>query len=309
MAMLRLLWLPGIVLFFAIAAPWFVLMQQRFDSFSHYFFVVQHFQRYSQATFNNPQPFWFYPLVLIVLALPWTAWLVGARKLAWRGDGEAVSVRRLILVWIASITLFFSMPHSKLVGYIFPVVAPMLFLAADAGVASGRKRAWKICGIAVAVLCVAATVALAVLADRSQVEVGRILRERMQPGDTVIALEEYRFALPFEARLRNPIVVVSDWSPRVVNAHDNWRKELADAAVFDPKQDWLVTDEQLPARVCAASTTWLVGGNDVARKYGWLAQAERVASNRKLNLWRVDAASPVRAALCRGTPSVNSAGK
>jgi hypothetical protein len=185
----------------------------------------------------------------------------------------------------------------------------MLFLAADAGVASGRKRAWKICGIAVAVLCVAATVALAVLADRSQVEVGRILRERMQPGDTVIALEEYRFALPFEARLRNPIVVVSDWSPRVVNAHDNWRKELADAAVFDPKQDWLVTDEQLPARVCAASTTWLVGGNDVARKYGWLAQAERVASNRKLNLWRVDAASPVRAALCRGTPSANSAGK
>jgi 4-amino-4-deoxy-L-arabinose transferase-like glycosyltransferase len=309
-AMLRLLWLPGIVLFLVIAGPWFVLMQQRFEGFSHYFFVVQHFQRFSQATFNNPQPFWFYPAVLLVLALPWTAWLLGTRRLAWRGQDTAVSLRRLMLVWIASITLFFSLPHSKLVGYIFPVVAPLLFLAADAGVASRRQRAWKICAIAVALVCVAATVLLTVLADRSQARFGQILRERMQPGDTVIALQEYTFALPFEARLRKPIVVVSDWSPQVVNSRDNWRKELADAAVFEPQQDWLISDAQLPARVCASSTSWLIGSSVLTKPYDWLKQAERVATfNKGITLWRVDAASPVRAALCRGTPSANSAGK
>jgi hypothetical protein len=94
-----------------------------------------------------------------------------------------------------------------------------------------------------------------------------------------------------------------------VAQHDNWRKELADAAVFEPKQDWLISDAQLPARVCASGTSWLVGSGDVASKYTWLAQAERVASTKKAVLWRVDAASPVRAVLCRGTPSANSAGK
>lgn len=313
MAMLRLLWLPGIVLFFAIAAPWFVLMQQRFEGFMHYFFVVQHFQRYSQATFNNPQPFWFYVAVLLVLALPWTPWLAGARRLQWRGPSHPASLRRLMLVWIASITLFFSLPHSKLVGYIFPVVAPMLLLAADAAralrAASPRRdKAWRACAVAAALICLVAAVAINVKADRSQVDLGRALRERVQPGDTVIALEEYRFAIPFEARLRRPVLVVSDWSPQEVAKRDNWRKELADAAVFEPGQDWLISASQLPARVCTNGTSWLVGAADLTKKYPWLAQAERVATSRKLVLWRVDGASAVRPALCPGTPSANSAG-
>jgi 4-amino-4-deoxy-L-arabinose transferase-like glycosyltransferase len=309
MAMLRLLWLPGIALFLVIAAPWFVLMQQRFEGFAHYFFVVQHFQRYSQATFNNPQPFWFYVAVLLVLALPWTPWLAGARRLAWRGGDERAVVRRLMVWWIASITLFFSLPHSKLVGYIFPVVAPMLFLIADTAVAIGRPKLWRACASFAAVLCLLAAVAIYVKADRSQERAGSLLRERMQPGDTVIALEEYRFAIPFEARLRSPMLVVADWTPSEVAKHDNWRKELADAAVFEPRQDWLIADAQLPERVCRSATSWLLGAPDVAKKYAWLAQAQRIAGDSKLVLWRVDAASPVRPALCRGTPSASSGGK
>ncbi len=98
-AMLRLLWLPGIMLFFLVAGPWFLLMQERFDGFAHYFFVVQHFQRYSQSTFNNPQPFYFYPVVLLVLGLPWAIWLPGCRSLSWRGDSQGAVIRRLMLVW------------------------------------------------------------------------------------------------------------------------------------------------------------------------------------------------------------------
>jgi 4-amino-4-deoxy-L-arabinose transferase-like glycosyltransferase len=314
MAMLRLLWLPGIALFLVIAAPWFALMQQRFDGFTHYFFVVQHFQRYAQATFNNPQPFWFYVAVLLVLALPWTPWLAGARRLQWHGPSQPATVRRLMVVWIASITLFFSLPHSKLVGYIFPVVAPMLLLAADAGLAlrAGSPRAdkaWRACAIGAVLICLLAAVAIDVKADRSQADLGRALRGRVQPGDTVIALEEYRFAIPFEARLRQPVLVVSDWSPQEVAKRDNWRKELADAAVFEPKQDWLISDSQLSARVCASRTSWLVGTADLTKKYAWLAQADRVASSRRLVLWRVDGASAVRPALCRGTPSASSGGR
>src|SRR6218665_1288398 len=42
--LLRLLWLPGILVFVLIAAPWIVAMQHRFPSFLDYFFIVQHFK-------------------------------------------------------------------------------------------------------------------------------------------------------------------------------------------------------------------------------------------------------------------------
>jgi hypothetical protein len=156
-------------------------------------------------------------------------------------------------------------------------------------------------------VCLVAGVAIDVKADRSQATIGSILRQRMQPDDTVIALDEYRFAIPFEARLAKPMLVSADWTPAEVQKHDNWRKELADAAAFEPKQDWLIADAQVPQRVCASSTTWLIGSEDLAKKYAWLAQAEKVIStpHHHIALWRVDASSPVRSALCPGKPSAS----
>jgi len=297
-AMVRLLWVPGAVLFFLVDGPWFVLMQERSAGFAHYFFVVQQFQRYSQSTFNNPQPFYFYPVVLLVLGLPWTIWLWGCRTLRWRGTSQDTVIRRLMLVWASAITLFFSMPHSKLVGYILPVAVPMLYLAAEAGLALRRERLWKASGVAAALLCLGALTAVTLTADRSQAELGHVLRDRMQPGDSVIALEQYRFAIPFEARLIKPMVVVSDWSSQGIGDRDDWRKELADAAAFDPRQDWLITASEVPARVCASPASWLIGPADIEKKYPWLALAQRVMVRRNVALWRVDAASPVRPALC-----------
>jgi 4-amino-4-deoxy-L-arabinose transferase-like glycosyltransferase len=302
-AMLGLLRIPGIALFLLIAGPWFVLMQARFEGFAHYFFVVQHFQRYAQPTFNNPQPFWFYPVVLAVLGLPWTLWLPAIRALRWQGNSHDVMIRRLMLVWAIAITLFFSIPHSKLVGYILPVSAPLVYLATDAGLASRRKDLWKASAIAAMLLCLVALAVVGVTADRSQADLGRILREHVQPGDEVIALDAYPFAVPFEARLQRPMVVVSDWSPEAIGHRDNWRKELADAAVFKPGQHSLIFDSQLPARVCATSTAWLIGDSGVGAKYAWLAQAERVAVTRRhLVLWRVGAASAARSVLCGRSP-------
>ncbi|HEY8051158.1 MAG TPA: glycosyltransferase family 39 protein [Ramlibacter sp.] len=310
MPMLRLLWWPGIVLFFVIAAPWFVLMQERFPDFMHYFFVVQHFQRFATSGFNNPRPFWFYPAVLLVLSLPWTLWLLRAKVLAWRGPDVGSSVRRLMLVWLLSITLFFSLPTSKLVGYILPVAAPLVYLCVDTAFRLGKQRLWRASAIAAALLCLGSAVAIDVTAHRPQIILGTLLRQRLQPGDTVISLDDYRFAIPFEARLRSPMLVVSDWSPESVASRDNWRRELADAAVFEPKQDWLISEAQLVQRVCTAqANTWLVGDDSVAAKYQWLGQAEKVAEDRRLALWRVAPAAPLKQGLCRGTPSASSGGK
>jgi hypothetical protein len=237
--------------------------------------------------------------VLLVLGLPWTLWLWGCRTLRWRGTSQDTVIRRLMLVWALAIGLFFSIPHSKLVGYILPVATPMLYLAAEAGLALRRKRLWNASGVAAALLCVGALVGVTLTADRSQEELGHFLRERMQPGDAVIALEQYPFAIPFEARLARPMLVAGDWSPQAVGSRDDWRKELGDAATFAPKQDWLIPAAQVPARVCASRASWLVGSADAEKKYPWLAQAQRVMVRRNVVLWRVGAASPVRPALCR----------
>ena len=72
---LRLVSPLGVAVFLLIAAPWFIVVQERYPGFARYFFVYQHFERFTAGGFNNPQPWWFYPVVLCGLALPWSLWL------------------------------------------------------------------------------------------------------------------------------------------------------------------------------------------------------------------------------------------
>jgi len=84
-ALRAMLWWPGFFLFGIVVAPWFIAMQMQFPDFFDYFFVVQHFRRFAQGGFNNVQPFWFYPVLLIVFTLPWFAWLYrSAGRAYWR---------------------------------------------------------------------------------------------------------------------------------------------------------------------------------------------------------------------------------
>ena len=117
----RLISWPGALVFIAIATPWFIAMQQRFDGFAHYFFVYQHFQRYALGGFNNAQPLWFFAVALALCTLPWFPGLWAARRnAAGPGDGPARLLRLLMWVWLIGVVVFFSLPRSKLVGYVLP---------------------------------------------------------------------------------------------------------------------------------------------------------------------------------------------
>ena len=54
----------GLAVFAAVALPWMLAMQQRYPGFFDYFIVEQHFHRYTEARFNNAQPWWFFLVVL-----------------------------------------------------------------------------------------------------------------------------------------------------------------------------------------------------------------------------------------------------
>jgi 4-amino-4-deoxy-L-arabinose transferase-like glycosyltransferase len=316
--LLALLWWPGMVLFAVIAAPWFIAMQLRFPQFADYFFVVQHFKRFAEAGFNNAQPFWFYPAILAILTFPWIFWFPAAARRGYWADAQLGPVRQLMWLWLGLITLFFSLPQSKLVGYILPAAAPLAFLIGDGiamRIADSRRVRWL--WRASAALAVAACVAAVVAGGLKQPKSFRLLAQeiaaRIMPGDRVLFLHDYFFDVPIYARLASPVLVAEDWQSPEVDRHDNWIKELRDAQGFanEGAARVLVAPAQVPAVLCGAATTWVIGHASMPARYPALAGAAQIGKTGETVLWRVPGrgGQPLTAAACPGMPSENSAGK
>jgi 4-amino-4-deoxy-L-arabinose transferase-like glycosyltransferase len=313
-----LIWAPGVAIFVAIVGPWFVAMQQRFADFLDYFFVVQQFKRFAAGGFNNVQPFWFYPAVLLLFSLPWLPWLarIVRRGYLTHRDGDGLDargpIRWLMLLWTGVVVVFFSLPQSKLLGYVLPAVPPLAVLMADAltGLGATSRRAvrlWWTSAAVSAVVSVGAVAALVIDPLHSSRDLGRALAAQRSQSDAVFMLGNYYFDVPFYARLRDVITVVEAWDSPDVPLRDNWRKELADASAFAPARSAarLVTPVMLPAALCLASVDWVIGPSTAVNQYPVLALARVVFRQRDTTLWRLDSNQPqVASALrCSGTPN------
>lgn len=313
---LALLWWPGLLLFLAVAGPWFVLMQREFSQFSYYFFYVQHFARYAEGGFNNRQPFWFYPLVLAGLALPWSVWMLASVRGRRAGADDPVQarLRQLLWLWLVLIVLFFSLPQSKLVGYILPTAWPVALIAADgfARVFPARLKLWRASALVAAAGCLTVLAWGTVKPLHSLRPVGEALAHAVAPGDRVVFVGGYYFDLPYYARLRAPAFVVDDWDDARLTSVDSWRKELADAGRFAPAaaHRLLVLPRDVPAAFCAGPRTWFVGGDSANQRLPLLDDAQVVFEYKHMKIWRLDAAAPgVRRRGCPETPNVNLADK
>ncbi|WP_334159148.1 glycosyltransferase family 39 protein [Achromobacter insolitus] len=307
-----LLWPPAVLVFFAVATPWFILMQQRYPGFYDYFFIYQHLQRFAASGFNNAQPFWFYLPVLAGLSLPWSLWGGGIlRKAFWEGPQR--SLRRLALVWFAVVLGFFSLPDSKLVGYVLPALAPLALLLAE--VIQGARRAdadspTRLVRLSVAVgagICVIAVGVAAHNARGSAGPLAKVVREQARPDDTFVSLHTYPFDLALYARAVRPAWVVDDWHNPEVPVRDNWRKELYDAAQFDPATGGqvLLNPAEFNARLCTAeegARYWVWGTAADNPVYLPLQGLAPVASSVKYVMWRVDVDAALRQRVCGGTP-------
>ncbi|MFA6147679.1 MAG: glycosyltransferase family 39 protein [bacterium] len=122
--------LPGIALFLAIALPWVVLVQQANPDFLWFFFVREHFLRFTTKMHRRFQPFWFFLPVVIGGLLPWLAFARRAVRAAWdaRETYMAAEDRRFLACWVLFIFLFFSFSNSKLVTYAAPLFPPLAVL-------------------------------------------------------------------------------------------------------------------------------------------------------------------------------------
>jgi 4-amino-4-deoxy-L-arabinose transferase-like glycosyltransferase len=121
----------GLMLFLAVAAPWFVAVSLRNPEFAHFFFIREHFQRFTSTVHGRYQPFWFFVPVLLGTMLPWVFFIPGALVRAWRDRHHEEGHSGLyLLIWAILIFLFFSKSSSKLIPYILPIFPPLAMLVA-----------------------------------------------------------------------------------------------------------------------------------------------------------------------------------
>ena len=122
---LRPFYLPtGGLLFLAIAAPWHVLAAQRNPEWARFYFVHEHWERFTTTAHDRFEPWWYFGPVLILGLFPWTGFLWSAAREAlaggWARRRENADAW-FFVTWIAFVFLFFSRSQSKLIPYILPV--------------------------------------------------------------------------------------------------------------------------------------------------------------------------------------------
>lgn len=123
--------ISGLILFVAIVTPWFILVQKENPEFLNYFFIVQQFSRYVTSGFNMHQPVYYYAVVVLIGLLPWTLFLFqSARYLVQviKKQKRAADVEIFLAIWVVAIFVFFSIPQSKIVGYILPIFPPLALI-------------------------------------------------------------------------------------------------------------------------------------------------------------------------------------
>jgi 4-amino-4-deoxy-L-arabinose transferase-like glycosyltransferase len=139
-AAFRTLWIPGILLFLAVALPWYVAVQLRNPEFFRVFILEHNLARFSQNVYHHRQPFWFYLPVLLLSLLPWTLWVILAIvervRLIWSEGKNAFATAEdswqlFLLIWLLAPVVFFSASQSKLPGYILPAVPAGALLVSE----------------------------------------------------------------------------------------------------------------------------------------------------------------------------------
>jgi len=276
-------WLSGLVLFAIIALPWFVLEQQKHPDFFNYMFVGQQLNRYTANIYNNPQPWWFYLAALALLLFPWVFFAFGQvrRVTAMSRASDALMGGqwwKLCWVWILAILVFFSIPTSKIVGYIMPVMPPLALLAALGWqrAMAHRPSAGKVfTALVVLNLGIAVTIDLKVgdltRAKRTQ-DLAQVFACAASPTDTLYVSDAFPYDLPLYAQTVKPLVVLGDWPVLRQNAGDGWQRELFEGADFDTSAAQLLQPVSVLAQVGQTPGHWFAarkGDQLTANLAGW----------------------------------------
>ncbi|HEY5896461.1 MAG TPA: glycosyltransferase family 39 protein [Burkholderiales bacterium] len=117
----------GPLVFLLISAPWFIAVSMANPEFAHFFFIQEHFQRFTTEMHHRVHPAWYFVPVLAAGIGPW---LVPLGRAAVRVFGQRSEAELLLWLWALVVFAFFSVSSSKLPPYILPIFPALAVLAA-----------------------------------------------------------------------------------------------------------------------------------------------------------------------------------
>ncbi len=120
----------GILIFIITVCPWLILAQKENSDFLWFFFVREHFLRFTTKMHGKTEPFYYYLPIIIGGTIPWSVYVIKAWKN--RSFKESFFNRdenKLLVVWFLFIFLFYTLSSSKLATYIAPLFLPLALFA------------------------------------------------------------------------------------------------------------------------------------------------------------------------------------
>jgi len=121
----------GILIFLVTVGPWLIMAQKENADFLWFFFVREHFLRFTTKMHGKAEPFYFYLPILVGGLFPWLFYLIRA----WRNKYVTQSLfesedNKFLIVWFVLIFIFYQVSSSKLAPYVLPLFLPMVLFAA-----------------------------------------------------------------------------------------------------------------------------------------------------------------------------------
>ena len=150
--------IKGLLVFLLLAAPWFIAVSIANPEFAAFFFIHEHFARYTSEVHERGAPWWYFVPVFIAGVLPWAAVTLHSlyRPLAQAATRTVTGfdAERLLLVFTVFVVVFFSLGQSKLASYILPVMPLVAVLAGRQLAMQGYRKtdAWSLLLLAMVLL-------------------------------------------------------------------------------------------------------------------------------------------------------------
>jgi 4-amino-4-deoxy-L-arabinose transferase-like glycosyltransferase len=136
---LRTLRLPGVLLFCAIALPWYIAVQFRNPEFLRVFIFEHNLARFGTNLYHHPEPIWYFVPVTLIGLIPWTVFAAASWtetiRVWWAEPQRMLSsedaFNAFLVIWLIVPVVFFSLSKSKLPGYIVPALPAGTLLLAE----------------------------------------------------------------------------------------------------------------------------------------------------------------------------------
>jgi len=129
----RLHLFKGLLLFLLITSPWFIAVSMANSEFAEFFFIHEHFDRYTSQVHKRDGPVYFFVPYLLLGLSPWL--IISLKSLLtpgfkWRPDNPGeFDAHRFLWTFAVFTFVFFSLGQSKLPGYILPMLPVLAVLS------------------------------------------------------------------------------------------------------------------------------------------------------------------------------------